>query len=104
MSLRDVPIRWGLVLSLGIAVLGCTSQTQTSNPASASHVEPPASQTASAPAMARPVTDDRRADGLFAYTDPGELPQLRVSAEAEPLPLEHTAVDGRVLRQRECVD
>ncbi|HVI03040.1 MAG TPA: VIT and VWA domain-containing protein, partial [Enhygromyxa sp.] len=30
-----------------------------------------------------------------AYTDPGELPQLRVSGEAEPLPLEHTAVNAR---------
>jgi Ca-activated chloride channel family protein len=98
-SLREGPHRcWRLVLSLGLMVLGCTGQTQTSSPVSASRADADATEDAPATAAtaAPPFADDQRADGLFAYTDPGELPQLRVSGEDKLLPLEHTAVDARV--------
>ena len=35
-------------------------------------------------------------DGLYAYTDPGELPQLQVTGGDQALPLEHTDVHAQV--------
>lgn len=103
-SLHDGPHRClGLVLSLGMMVLGCTGQTLTSNSARASSFEhdlvrsdPDPEPEVEVELVARPpFADDQRADGMFAYTDPGALPQLRVSGESELLPLEHTAVNAR---------
>ena len=40
---------------------------------------------------------EERSDGLFAYTDPGELPRLMLAGdEQQQLPLRHTDVDARV--------
>ena len=44
-----------------------------------------------------PASDDQRADGLYAYTEPGELPQIVLEGgpmAGAQLPLEHTAVDA----------
>lgn len=59
-------------------------------------VEPvgPAALASGSPAPA----DDDRDDGVFAYTDPGELPQLILAGDASGarLPLDHTSVDAQV--------
>jgi Ca-activated chloride channel family protein len=63
----------------------------------ATHVETRGEQLVTSDVAAIPI-DTSAPDGLFAYTDPGQLPRLAVAGEAgeATLPLEHTDVDARV--------
>jgi Ca-activated chloride channel family protein len=94
-----------LILLLAL-VLGCTTTDRSRAPELTFELDSPFMSTAP-PASAVEVTkpsfvssapvpaDDTRADGLFAYTDPGELPQLHIAGGAQ-LPLDHTSVAATV--------
>jgi len=92
--LRSISQVWPLLAVM--LLLGC--RTIGSDPWRAAQIEPGPERAAArdfAPASARTSAPD----GLFAFTDPGELPQLFVAGEGQPstLPLKHTDVDARVL-------
>jgi Ca-activated chloride channel family protein len=73
-----------------VAAVGCRASS--SHSPSAPSFEGPRTV-----AFAPPASDELRADGMFAYTDPGELPRLLIAGEkGGELPLRHTHVDAEV--------
>jgi Ca-activated chloride channel homolog len=82
-----------------VLVLGC--RTIGSDPWRSTQIEPrsrPAPELAEYPEHERvPASASAHPDGLFAYTDPGQLPRLIVTDDTSTLPLKHTDVDARVL-------
>jgi Ca-activated chloride channel family protein len=82
----------GLVLSSLITLLGCR------NPATHAPDEP-FEETEREVARKRATQQQPPADGMYAYTSPGELPQLVFvdgEGKANNLPLQHTDVKARV--------
>ena len=91
---------WFTVTLLSIVAalsLGCRPRSPSSLPS-----DPPNATTTSAASPTAdfgeaPVSNDRDPAGLFAYTDPGELPRLHIAGDdASTLPLEHTDVAAQV--------